>query len=89
MKIGIMTLWGAFDNYGQQFQVYALQHFLRKNGHDAFIIRYEYKKDVRKKKWFEYFYTIKYGINLFIKTMTAIKTAIESKKSISLAAKRS
>ena len=60
MKIGIMTLWGAFDNYGQQFQVYALQHFLRKNGHDAFIIRYEYKKDVRKKKWFEYFYTIKY-----------------------------
>lgn len=60
MKIGIMTLWGAFDNYGQQFQVFALQHFLRKRGHDAFIIRYEYKKDVRKKKWYEHFYTIKY-----------------------------
>ena len=57
MRIGIMTLWAAFDNYGQQFQVFSLQHFLQKEGYDAYIIRYEYKKDVRSKKWYEYFYT--------------------------------
>ena len=52
MKIGIMTLWAAFDNYGQQLQVYSLQKYLRENGNDAFVIRYLYKSDIRKKKWY-------------------------------------
>lgn len=60
MKIGIMTLWGAYDNYGQQFQVYSLQHYLRNIGYDAYIIRYLYKNDIRKKRLYEYVYTIKY-----------------------------
>jgi len=64
MRIGIMTLWAAFDNYGQQFQVFSLQHFLQKEGYDAYIIRYEYKKDVRSKKWYEYFYTLKYLVDV-------------------------
>lgn len=40
MKIGVITFWDSQDNYGQLLQCYALQHFLRLNGHDAFLIRY-------------------------------------------------
>lgn len=42
MKIGIVTFWTGLDNYGQILQAYALQRFLRNNGHDAFIIRYNH-----------------------------------------------
>lgn len=28
------------DNYGQQLQAYALQHYLREQGHDAYLIRF-------------------------------------------------
>jgi len=45
MKIGIITYWDSQDNYGQLLQCFALQHFLRQNGNDAFLIRY---KDERK-----------------------------------------
>lgn len=38
-KIGIMTFWESNDNYGQQLQCWALQHFLRERGYDAFLIR--------------------------------------------------
>ena len=38
-KIGIITYWESNDNYGQQLQCWALQHFLRKRGYDAFLIR--------------------------------------------------
>ena len=38
-KIGITTYWESNDNYGQQLQCWALQHFLRERGYDAFLIR--------------------------------------------------
>ena len=38
-KIGIITYWESFDNYGQQLQCWALQHFLCDKGYDAFLIR--------------------------------------------------
>lgn len=83
MKIGIMTLWKAFDNYGQQFQVYALQHYLRTQGYDAYIIRYEYRKDIRKKKWYEYFYTLRYLFDLsFIMTQLRKRFQNQNPKSI-------
>lgn len=40
MRIGIMTCWQSDDNYGQQMQMFALQHYLRSKGHDAFLIRF-------------------------------------------------
>lgn len=40
MKIGILTFWGAQDNYGQVLQNYALQEYLISLGHDVFTIRY-------------------------------------------------
>ncbi|MCH6258376.1 polysaccharide pyruvyl transferase family protein [Puniceicoccaceae bacterium K14] len=40
MKIGIITLSTRRDNYGGTLQCYALQAFLQKMGHDAFLIRY-------------------------------------------------
>ena len=61
MKIGILTLWLGVDNYGQQLQIYALQKYLRNNGHDAYLIRYAYQTDIlytseknklSKKGWF-------------------------------------
>lgn len=38
-KIGIITYWESNDNYGQQLQCWALQHFLCERGYDAFLIR--------------------------------------------------
>lgn len=38
-KIGIITYWESNDNYGQQLQCWALQHFLSEQGYDAFLIR--------------------------------------------------
>ena len=49
MKIGVLTYWTSKDNYGQILQCYALQHFLRKAGHDTCLIRYA---PVCKKKWY-------------------------------------
>ena len=40
MKIGTITYWESQENYGQLLQCYALLHFLRQMGHDAFLIKY-------------------------------------------------
>lgn len=40
MKIGVLTHWSSDDNYGQQLQCYALQHYLRMQGHDAYLVKY-------------------------------------------------
>ena len=45
LKIGILTFWWSNDNYGQLLQCYALQKYLRDAGHDAFLIRYDSRKD--------------------------------------------
>lgn len=45
MKIGIMTFWRSNDNYGQLLQCYALQQYLREQGHDPFLIRYDSRPD--------------------------------------------
>lgn len=37
MNIGIITMWNSKDNYGQVLQCYALQHYLREQGHNAFL----------------------------------------------------
>lgn len=41
MKIGVITFCFSKDNYGQILQCYALQTFLKKQGHDAFLINYQ------------------------------------------------
>lgn len=40
MKIGAVTFWHGNDNYGMILQCWALQTYLRKLGHDPFVIRY-------------------------------------------------
>lgn len=40
MKIGVITHWWCFENYGQVLQGYAFQKFLEGRGHEAFIIKY-------------------------------------------------
>jgi hypothetical protein len=44
MKIAILTFWNSNDNYGQILQGYALQSYLKKLGHNAYIVRYEESK---------------------------------------------
>lgn len=39
-KVGVITHWGALDNYGQTIQTYALQQALKKNGAESYLIRY-------------------------------------------------
>lgn len=46
MKIGIMTFWWSNDNYGQLLQCYALQQYLREQGHEPFLIRYDSRPDL-------------------------------------------
>lgn len=46
MKIGVVTYWNTSDNYGQLLQAWALQYWLKQHGHDAFIIRYDFKEDI-------------------------------------------
>jgi hypothetical protein len=43
-KIGIVTLWNAYDNYGQLLQCYALQQVLKQLGSDPFLIKYKASK---------------------------------------------
>lgn len=58
MKIGIITYWDSNDNYGQQLQCYALQEYLRQQGHEPYLIRYKeqntYKTGFKFSKFFEY-----------------------------------
>lgn len=53
MKIGVITHWDSLDNYGQQLQCYALQHYLRSQGHEAFLIKYlpEGRKEPKRPLW--------------------------------------
>ena len=40
MKIGVITHWWCFENYGQILQGYAFQKYLEQHGHFGFIIKY-------------------------------------------------
>lgn len=59
MKIGVITFWQSSDNYGQQLQCWALQQHLQKEGHNVFLIRYDFanriiengRKNKLKKSW--------------------------------------
>lgn len=43
MKIGVVTYWYGNSNYGMILQCWALQEYLKKQGHEPFVIRYEPK----------------------------------------------
>lgn len=49
MRIGIVTFWQSDDNYGQQLQCWALQRYLKRLGHEPFLIRCFYKESVWRK----------------------------------------
>lgn len=40
MRIGVITHWWCFENYGQLLQCYAFQRLLKLRGHEPFLIRY-------------------------------------------------
>lgn len=40
MKIGVITHWWCFENYGQLLQGFAFQKYLEQHGHFGFIIKY-------------------------------------------------
>lgn len=40
MKIGVMTFWNGNSNYGQILQCWALQRYLKENGHEPYVIRF-------------------------------------------------
>lgn len=40
MKIGVITYWYGNDNYGMLLQCWALQQYLKEQGHTPFVIRY-------------------------------------------------
>lgn len=48
MRIGILTFWWTSNNYGQILQCYALQKYLNKMGHEAFLIRYNSEEEINR-----------------------------------------
>lgn len=48
MKIGIITFWQSKDNYGQLLQCWALQEYLKKQGHEPFLIRYDFINNIHR-----------------------------------------
>ena len=60
MRIGIITFWSSDDNYGQIFQSFALQSYLRDCGHDAYVIRYIPKSSEITKSKITPNYIVKY-----------------------------
>ena len=54
MKIGVITFWNSKDNYGQLLQAWALQQWLKQNGHSPYIIRY-IPTTHKSKKTYKYF----------------------------------
>lgn len=40
MKIGVITFWHGNSNYGQILQCWALQQFLKRQGHEPYVIRF-------------------------------------------------
>lgn len=50
MRIGVITYWDSKDNYGQMLQLYAMQAYLKKHGHQPFLIRY--KADIPRRAEF-------------------------------------
>ena len=63
MKVGVITFSFSKDNYGQILQCYALQEFLKKEGHDPFLIRYQ-ESPQRVDVGFKWKNITKYIVNL-------------------------
>lgn len=49
MKIGIVTYWNTYDNYGTVLQYYALQTYLKKLGHEPYLIRDNFRGSTKDK----------------------------------------
>lgn len=72
MKICIISFWTSNNNYGQLFQGYALQNYLREQGHDVYHLKYRIKK-VQRPLLIQYIIkSIKFFINPY-KKIKAIK----------------
>lgn len=78
MKIGIITCWQPDDNYGTQIQCFALQQYLRLQGHEAFLIRYLRESDQIKTPLHKRLFKI---FNI-IKLLKYIFRSIEKKRSL-------
>lgn len=62
MKIGVITIYGSRDNYGQLLQAFALQTFLKNRGHNAFLIRYDSMNrriPLKERNWIRLFHPLK------------------------------
>lgn len=57
MKIGVITFWNSNDNYGQLLQLWALQQWLKKNGHSPYVINYS-PMQTKKRKDYKYYFKI-------------------------------
>lgn len=53
MKIGVVTYWYGNSNYGMIMQCWALQQYLKKMGHEPYVIRYQPERPwyIRFAKW--------------------------------------
>ena len=52
MRIGVLTHSGSDDNYGQILQCYALQSYLKLQGHLPFLIKYSSDAEVTRERFY-------------------------------------
>lgn len=66
MVVAVLTHCNTLDNYGEILQGFALQHFLKDRGHNAYIVRYRPSYHTPKKEnlWVSFLCKLKYLLNL-------------------------
>ena len=81
MKIAVLTHCNTKDNYGEVLQGFALQHYLRNRGHDAYIVRYKptYQSYVKENSWVSLFSKLKYLLDIFGYLKARKNAALENK----------
>lgn len=60
-----MTFWWSEDNYGQLLQCYALQKYLRDQGHEPFLIRYDPRKEFKSIPFYQKLWKILNPVKIY------------------------
>ena len=82
MRIGVLTHSGSDDNYGQILQCYALQSYLKLQGHLPFLIKYSSDAEVTRERFYLLKQFIRSAISLVSPARKQMYTELEHYKKL-------
>ncbi len=82
MRIGVLTHSGSDDNYGQILQCYALQSYLKLQGHSSFLIKYSSDAEVAGERFHLLKQFIRSAISLVSPARKQMYTELEHYKKL-------